>query len=286
MPLYECKACDYSTDRSNNWNKHITTAKHQKNSQFNKFIDDEGKYTCNICNKKYKYKSGLSKHRAMHNNEEVNQVTNVESKNDAKSEEFSALYSLLQQSLNQNQENLDKLLPKVGNVTNNINKMTINVFLNDHCKDAMNISEFMDKVKLTVDDLYYTGENGYIKGITNIFVKNLTNLPATERPIHCCDKKKLEFYVKDENKWEKDLKNEKINKTIACLSKKQVSAIKLWEEHHPNWTSDELLTSEYINLVQKITSVEDGMKEVENIYKSIGHNTDWLQTANLSIKDE
>ena len=67
---------------------------------------------------------------------------------------------------------------------------------------------------------------------------------------------------------------------------KQVSAIKLWEEHHPNWTSDELLTSEYINLVQKITSVEDGMKEVENIYKSIGHNTDWLQTANLSIKDE
>ena len=87
---------------------------------------------------------------------------------------FQSLYSLLQQSLNQNQENLDKLLPKVGNVTNNINKMTINVFLNDHCKDAMNISEFMDKVKLTVDDLYYTGENGYIKGITNIFVKNLT----------------------------------------------------------------------------------------------------------------
>ena len=55
MPLYECKACDYSTDRSNNWNKHITTAKHQKNSQYNKFIDNEGKYTCNICNKKYKY---------------------------------------------------------------------------------------------------------------------------------------------------------------------------------------------------------------------------------------
>ena len=285
MPLYECKACDYSTDRSNNWNKHIITSKHQKNSQYNKFIDKEGKYTCNICNKKYKYKSGLSKHRLTHssnNEQEQNQIIN----NEEKTEEITALYSLLQQSLNQNQENLDKLLPKVGNVTNNINKMTINVFLNDHCKDAMNISDFMDQVKLTVDDLYYTGENGYIKGITNIFVKNLTNLPATERPIHCCDKKRLQFYVKDEDKWEKDIENAKINKTIDCLSKKQVSAIKLWEEYHPNWTSDEKLTSEYINLVQKITSVDDSIKEIENIYKTVSDNTDWLKTTQLTIDDE
>ena len=92
--------------------------------------------------------------------------------------------------------------------------------------------------------------------------------------------------MKDENKWEKDLKNEKINKTIDVYQKKQVSAIKLWEEHHPNWTSDEQLTTQYINLVQKITSVEDGEKEIENIYKSISDNTDWLKTSQLTINDE
>mgnify|MGYP001308575811 CR=1 FL=1 len=127
-------------------------------------------------------------------------------------------------------------------------------------------------------------------GPKEVLVKNLSEMPATERPIHCCDKKKLQFYVKDEDTWAKDIKNEKINKTLDCLSKKQVKAIKIWEDYHPNWHSDEALTEEYINLVQKITNVADienlTKKNLETIYKTISDNTDWLETAQLCIQND
>ena len=111
-------------------------------------------------------------------------------------------------TITKNQENFDKLLPNIGtHITNNINEMTINVFLNDYCKDAMNMTDFLNKINFTVDDLNYTNANGYLKGITNIFVKNLSELPITERPIHCSDRKKLEFYVKDENTWSVEATN-------------------------------------------------------------------------------
>tara|TARA_Y100000816_G_scaffold125512_2_gene88318 strand:+ start:5381 stop:6226 length:846 start_codon:yes stop_codon:yes gene_type:complete len=281
MSLYRCKACNYETDRLNNWNKHLNTAKHKKNSKFNKYIDDEGKYTCNICNKKYKYKSGLSKHSAVHINDNKIITSTIQENKD-----IETLCSLLEQSLTQNKENLDKILPKVGNVTNNINKMTVNVFLNDHCQGAMNISDFVEKIQVSVQDLNYTGDNGYAKGISNIFAKNLSQIPATERPIHCCDKQEpVEFYVKEENKWEKDIQNEKINKTINSVSLKQVAAIKTWEEQYPNWSNDEQLTSEYINLIQKITNGHDNKNAINEISTSIGEQTDITNQPGLLIEN-
>jgi len=118
------------------------------------------------------------------------------------------------------------LIPKVGN---NNNKISINVFLNERCKGAMNLDEFVDNVKVTLEDLNYTKDNGYVKGISNIFVKHLTDMEPTERPIHCSDKKRLQFYVKEEDTWKKDCEHKKINKTIQDVTMKQIKQLKAWE---------------------------------------------------------
>ena len=95
----------------------------------------------------------------------------------------------------------------VYNNCNNQNNMTINVFLNEHCKDALNLTDFVQNIKVTLEDLQYTKDNGFVNGVTNIITKQLQDLKPTERPIHCSDKKRLQFYVKDDDKWEKDVDN-------------------------------------------------------------------------------
>ena len=266
--MYNCAHCEYTTNKLGNWNKHIVTKKHV----FNTGASVPRHYKCELCGRSYKYQSGLSKHKqTVHNKPEMQTPKEVNIP-DAQLQE---LCKLLKTTITKNQENFDKLLPNMGtHVTNNINEMTINVFLNDYCKDAMNMSDFLNKINFTVDDLNYTNANGYLKGITNIFVKNLSELPITERPIHCSDRKKLEFYVKDENSWSVEASNkERIQKSFDTLSKKQVAAIKMWEDKYPNWTEDETLMAEYINLVKTVTSIDPN--EIDNFCKDISNKVYW-----------
>ena len=128
-----------------------------------------------------------------------------------------------------------------NNITNNNcnNKMTINMYLNKECKDALNLTDFINKVHVSLEDLKYTTEYGYVKGISNIFAKQLQYMKPTERPIHCSDKKRMQFYIKDEDKWEKDVKHSAIDKSIADVTLKQIKKIRHWEDVHPNFMRDE-----------------------------------------------
>jgi len=280
MTKYHCKHCNYETDKFSNWKKHLETNKHLKNSGSSPVkLKAIKAYICSKCNKEYKHKSRLVLHET-----KCNQDNKKFDLIDSQNEQIQSLTTLLEKSIHQNQENLEKLLPKVGNVTNNINnEMTINVFLNEQCQHAMNISDFVEKIKLTVGDLYYTRDNGYAKGISNIFVKNLNEIPETERPIHCSDANKLVFYVKDEDEWQTDNENDKINKSIVDISRKQLCAIKMWENEHPNWQTDDKLTTEYINIVKKITSVDNDEKNLEHIHKIIGNSTTPSGNGKLQI---
>ena len=122
------------------------------------------------------------------------------------------------------------------------NNLTVNVYLNEHCKDAMNIKDFVEKVKVSLEDLQYTTDNGFAEGISNIFMKQLNDMKPTERPIHCTDAKRCKFYVKDENNdWKKDAENKKINKSISDITLKQIKMLKVWEGAHPYWNSNTVL---------------------------------------------
>ena len=275
--IYEfiCKTCNYKTNNKYDFKKHQKTRKHIL--QISNNICNE-KFTCETCFKNYKTKSGLWKHKKSCTENFVEEKQNIIIKNQA--EQIAELKKTMSSILEDNKESrilLKEIIPKMGNtnITNNYNnKISINVFLNDYCKDAINFQEFIDKIQVTVDDLLQTKEIGYSKGITNIFMKNLKNLEINERPIHCSDKKRLQFYVKEEDVWNKDC-GEKVKNAITTCHKKQIDLIKDWEEKNPNWKNEENKRIEYLRIISEImggTSKEEIEKNNKDIIKNIGDN--------------
>lgn len=279
---YFCQHCNYRTERKSNWLKHIKTEKHLKH--YGKtpvktpLAKSKTSYSCDTCGKQYKYLSGLSRHKSM-----CGSGSSLQDKEYIKNqqEQIQTLQNLLEKSIENNKSTLNNIIPKIGNTTTNIsNQMTINLFLNEECKNAMNLTDFVNQLQLSLDDLQYTKDNGYIKGIANIFVKNLDEMPINSRPIHCSDKKKLQFYVKDENKWEKDNKNEKIDKSINDITQRQIKKIKDWESDHPNWSSSDEQTGMYIDLVKTVMGGMDATEKqlnLDSIKKEIGNKFDIQQ---------
>ena len=291
VQTFSCVNCNYSTSNKYDWRKHLHTRKHGKNTALAngggktstnvKMSNHEMKFSCGRCQKSYKTRGGLFKHERQcmvgdyHDFDLDRDIINTQSK------QLQDLQLLLEKSLDHNQQTLNTLVPKIGtNTTNNINnKMTINLFLNEKCKDAMNLTEFVEKLQLSLDDLCYTRVNGYSKGIANIFVKNLQELKPTERPIHCSDKKRLQFYIKDENKWEKDKEHNKIDESIEHIACKQINAIKAWEKVHPNWSQSDSETNVYMEMVKQVLRSKDTNEDIkkktlEKIKKELGSSFD------------
>ena len=155
--------------------------------------------------------------------------------------------------------------------------MTINVFLNEQCKNALNLTDFVENIKVTLEDLQYTKDNGFINGVTNIITKQLQDLKPTERPIHCSDRKKLQFYVKDDDQWEQDTSHMKVDQTIESITQKQIQKIKEWENGHPNWNKSEKGTESYMEMVKEVMggiSKNEKIKNYENIKKQLGVSID------------
>ena len=145
------------------------------------------------------------------------------------------------------------------------------MFLNEKCKNAMNLEDFIEKIKFSLEDLNYTKENGYAKGISNIFIKNLTDMDVTERPIHCSDQKRMQFYVKDADEWQKDENNTKLDNTIAKVSKKQIQNLEKWCKENPDYLESDAKTQEYYILVRNLSQPNDD-KNLRSIKKKVGEN--------------
>jgi len=270
---------DYSSNRESQWRRHLSTTKHKMDNLDNTLDNSKSSKRCYRCDcgKVYKYNSGLSKHKKkclqpMVEDKEIktDNLTTESSKINLSAE-------VLNKLVEQNNTLMEKVieLSKDRQVINYQNcgnkKMTINVFLNQECKNAMNLTDFVENVKVSLEDLNYTKEHGYIKGISNIFVKHLQDLDPKERPIHCSDKKRLQFYVKEENKWEKDKSNAKIDKTIEDITIKQIKRIKEWEKKHPDYLKNDKLLQEWHKMIQQITGNGGAAQEKEQIKKSLGN---------------
>jgi hypothetical protein len=213
----------------------------------------------------------------------------------------SDLEKIIEQTFTQN-NNITKLLEqnavligKMGTMKteNNISyqncgnkKMTINFYLNEKCKDAMNLSDFVNNLDISLEDLLYTQEHGYAEGISNIFVKHLQDLNPNQRPIHCCNKKNMQFYVRDENKWQKDKENKKIDRSIQDLTVKQIKHLKEWEMQNPNYLKDDILLAQWQKLVHEIMGPSNDSnkdKDKELIIKKLGKTVNIKE--NLVIKN-
>jgi hypothetical protein len=263
---YTCIECNYKTKKKGNYMRHIKTKKH---------LDKKSKYEiykCPLCNYITNRKNNYVRHKNtfIHKDNVLIQNNNIISEEGGSYELKYSLDKILKE-----QESIKNMIPKeCGNTIIN-NKLSINVYLNTQCKEAMSIEDFMNQLNISLEDLKYTQHKGFVQGISNVFVKQLADLDPKERPIHCSDKKRLQFYIKNTNSWEKDDNNKNINKAIGSVQKKQIELLYLWDEKHPGWESNEKLIMERLNIAKSIygsTNNNERDRENKQIKKIIGEN--------------
>lgn len=265
--IFECVKCNYRTDKKGNYKRHLKTKKH---------IELHKEFVCDECKYKTSKKSNLIRHYRNSHNRFIDNEEEEEEPEKKNVFDLSNLEINLQKILKE-QENIKKLIPKNSGNTIINNKLSINVFLNTECKEAMSIQDFLNQLNLSFEDLYYTKKNGFVEGISNVFVKKLGDLDPKERPIHCSDKKRLHFYVKNTDAWEKDDNNKNINKAIGNVQRKQIEMLYHWELNHPGWEKDEKLFNERLSLANSVYgSIKDKDRQKDNkaIKKKIGENID------------
>jgi hypothetical protein len=253
---FYCEPCDFKCCKRSEWSRHTRTAKHNHrlsgNNTENLETTKNAEYVCN-CGKKFLSNSGLWKHSNKckieneHNdNDKGVKNTGINDKdlimmliNDNK--DFKQLILDVCKEKDEYKNMVMKVLENGTHTTNTThtnshNKaFNLNFFLNETCKDAMNITEFVESIKLQLSDLERVGELGYVEGISNIIVKNLKELDVTKRPVHCTDKKREVLYIKDEDKWEKeDEDKQKMHKVIRKVACKNQRLIPKFKEEHPD----------------------------------------------------
>ncbi len=246
-----CKNCNYFTSRKSQYERHLSTDKHKRLQNNDAGTILNKKYICD-CGREYKYRQGLYNHRKTCKGEKKeNIIIQSENKDEMKqlilkliseNQEFKntvlqELNNTVLQELNNTvlQENkelrktISEMIPKMGNNNNNTleQKFNINLFLNEKCKDALSLDEFIDKIEVSMKNLLTTKEKGQVYGISNIIMENMNKLSLYERPLHCTDKKRETLYVKN-NEWEKDDSKTHINKALKKVESKQLKNLNVW----------------------------------------------------------
>jgi hypothetical protein len=262
--FFHCEHCLITCSRNAEWLRHIETKKHKinKNSENSNILATS--VTPNICEcgKQYKDRTGLWRHKkkcVSINTTAKNEVIDKEDNNISP--------ELILSIIQQNQEFKDLLLEQnktiielsknntTNNTTNNINSnnktFNLQVFLNETCKDAMNIMDFVNSIKIQLSDIESIGQLGFVNGMSKLIIKHLNALDENMRPIHCNDPKRDSLYVKDANVWEKeDPDNKKIKKAIKYISHKNICALPEWKAKYPDCVySDSLKSDQYNQIV-------------------------------------
>ena len=269
---YICKVCDYECSKQSILNKHYLTRKHINLTNPNSKITLNKIYKC-YCGKEYKHHSTLCNHKKKcYYKESEDKVINTidEKKNDYKElvmkliVENQEIKNVMCKENQELRKQITDMIPLIGNNNNNTNnvkqKFNINVFLNEKCKDAISMDQFIDTIDVSIKNLLTTKDKGLGEGLSSIIIDNMNKLSLYERPMHCTDKKRETMYIKNQE-WTKDDKQEHIDNLLKCVENKQMKNIKVWMDKHPNFMENEKLQEEYIKLVKNSTSSIKDCKE-------------------------
>jgi hypothetical protein len=312
---YVCFSCNYKTNKYSEWERHLKTGKHLKNCELDNkilkhfditnhnenILDDKKYYLCK-CGKKYLYKKGLARHIKNSNysqtsNEKLlmQKVEELIENNIKQTKTNKQLIKKINQLDNETKENR-LVTMEDSNVTNNVTNITNNygdyqpqyitaikdsqinmkVYLNENCSEAINLSSFIENIKLNSEDLDITRERGLAYSLGKVFLRGLKELDYKMRPICCSNSKKSILYVKDNDEWEEDKKETQIRGAIGILSVKHLTYIKEWEKANPNWDKSEKGKQLYAEMVHKIleNAREEDKEKIENkVIKTIAKET-------------
>jgi hypothetical protein len=268
MPIecsrFYCKLCDYRTCKKSSFNNHNKSVKHKNNelttsdNQLMPKLCLSTKYLCPNCDKKFNDRSGLWRHNkkcipiSFNTDEKIEQKTDKDDLIMILIKENSEFKTMLMEQQNMMMKVIENGTTNNSNntTTNNSHNKAFNLqfFLNETCKDAMNIADFVDSIKLQLSDLEKVGELGYVEGISNIIIKNLNDLDETKRPLHCTDKKRETIYIKDQGQWEKeDDNNSKLKKSINKIANQNIKLISQFREKYPECRKSESSISNKYN---------------------------------------
>jgi hypothetical protein len=222
-------------------------------------------YKCDTCGKSYKHKTSLYRHvRICTLN---NPLPPPQPAQNDQNQDISSLLKIVKSSQDLQTKMMDVFKEmSQTNITNTINnnqQISINVFLNEHCKEAMNLTDFVDNIKVNSQDLNVLTELGHVQGYANIILKALKNLPSIERPIHCSDTKKMEFYVKDHNNWGKD-NGEKMEQAIEDISVRNIKKLKEWEHENPDYENNPKTNEQWNNIIKNIIGGYNPTQQQQN----------------------
>ena len=296
--FFACEKCDFECSKQSEWTRHLARPKHKKTPKIQQI--QPIKFKCIGCGLSYKYASGLWKHNrtCIQINTKSKHDTTLENRIDEINDLLQTVISnntelhnknvLLQQQLSVKEPILDKEI-NISNLTinNTIHKnFNLNVFLNDKCKDAMNITDFINTFNLQLNDLENVGEFGYIDGISNIIIKKLGELNIYNRPIHCSDTKRDTVVLKDANSWEMetDVCKTILRSAIKIITKKNSDMLSHWSIEYPMCVkSENCLNSTYVSIVSQAMGgdgklIDNENKIIHKILKSVVIDKDLIRT--------
>jgi len=274
--IFYCEKCDFKCCKKGDYNRHVLTSKHQNLTKTNIILHQKtSNHICDKCDKIYKSRVGLWSHKkkCLNEKEEIIESDEVIDLNDK-----NLILTLIQQN-NELQKQMFEVIKNGTNINNTINNNSHNktfnlqVFLNETCKDAMNIMDFVDSIKIQLSDIESIGELGYVNGMSKLIIKHLNALDENMRPVHCSDPKRESLYVKDKNVWEKEgPDNNKIKKAIKYISHKNICALPEWKAKYPDCIySDSLKSDQYNHIILEAMggSGDNDAEKADKIVKKI-----------------
>jgi len=286
---YYCEYCDFNCCKKYNWERHISTSKHKQEINGHD-LGAKGatletyEHVCNYCNQKYKTNSGLWKHikKCIQTNKTKMIIDIIKDDKNVQDFLMEQNKQLIEQLANQNKQLIEQnnklielsqgnTIGTMNNINSN-NKFNINVFLNETCKDAINLTDFVNQITLSLEDLEETSKVGYAEGISNVFIRNLKDIDYKERPIHCNDFKREVLYIKDDNQWVKDNKD-KLTNAIKVVANKNIKQIPNWQKANPDYNNPKSKQNDkYMKLLCEVmsgSSKEEQKKNYNKIIKNI-----------------